>query len=665
MTQLYFGSHLRNSRLTSPGNSTAGACVRSSLLALLAPLLMVACSDDGQGASDDASDDDVITTSGDAGSTDELSDRSSREEEQGSSISSSDDDDDDDDSDYGGSADDEASFSDDDDATDDGSGNAASAPDEDLDEELGQEPEAQPDQRQFEAPGTNPFVYTEHDPLSTFAADVDTASYDIFRKDLGQGRLPPPDSVRLEEYVNYFHYDYEKPSEESEHPFAISLAAAPNLVDNGTQLLRVGIQGKELSEADRRSANLVFLIDTSGSMGAADKLPVVKTVMLEAVAMMAPEDTISIVTYAGSAGVYLEPTPASDMDTLVESITMLSAGGSTAGEAGIQLAYEQASSAYIEGGVNHVVLCSDGDFNVGISSSTELVEFIEEKRKTGITFTALGFGSGNLNDVVMESISNAGNGTYAVIGSDDDAEVYVRERFFSSMQFIAKDVKLQVEFNPELVLAYRLLGYENRAIADEDFRNDKVDAGELGSGHRMTALYELVLSGGSVPQPEGAPEIEDGDAYSDEREVDANDLVYVKVRYKDIDATTLDEAYEVGQGLAADALAASHRDLDADFQWAFGIALFAEIIKQSPFSDVRLMTQLQPLFEAQADRDDARSTFALLFEQSADLLGVSDLPPIVETDGGNVSPVDEGGAPVEAGAPEPHAETDGGTADAG
>jgi Ca-activated chloride channel family protein len=599
---------------------------------ILVPIAAAACSDSGGESSDDdiVADDDRGRDS-DAGAAPAAADDDASDDDDFATdddeSSADDGSDDDGDSDY-------------DDAADDSAGSAAPRDSADAEEDLGAvddetQQTAEPDQRQFDAPGTNPFVYAEHDPLSTFAADVDTASYDIFRKDLGQGRLPPPDSVRLEEYVNYFHYDYPVPDADSEHPFTISLAAAPSLVDNGTQLLRVGIQGKELSDEDRRPTNLVFLVDVSGSMAASDKLPVVKNLMIDALAMMAPDDTISIVTYAGSTGVALEPTPASNEDTIIETISTFDAGGSTAGAAGIDLAYEQAAAGYLEGGVNHVVLCSDGDFNVGISNTDDLVEFIEEKRKTGITFTALGFGSGNLNDSVMEAISNAGNGTYAVIGSNDDAEVYVQERFFSSLQFIAKDVKLQVEFNPELVLAYRLLGYENRAIADEDFRDDKVDAGELGSGHRVTALYEVVLQGGSVPTPEGAPAAEDGEAYAGEREVADGDLVYVKVRYKDIDANALDEAYEVGVGLAGDAVAQSHRDLDDDFQWAFGIALFAEILKESPFADIRLMPQLQDIFAPQADRDDARSDFVELFEQSADLLGVDDLPP-AETDGGMV-----------------------------
>ena len=336
--------------------------------------------------------------------------------------------------------------------------------------------------------GTNPFTVTAFDPLSTFAADVDTASYDIFRRILAEGALPSADWVRLEEFVNYFEYGYPAPAHDAEVPFSISLAAAPNLLDRDTVVLHVGIQGKAAPPFEKRPANLVFLVDVSGSMGGADKLPLVRELLRLTLDELDPTDTISIVTYASDTGVRLSPTPVSDRATIEDVIYDLTAGGSTAGGAGINLAYEQAEAAFLEGGINHVLLCTDGDFNVGISNTADLVALIEEKRETGITFTALGFGLDNLNDGMMEAITNAGNGVYGVITDSDQAARYVHERLLQGMTYIAKDMKLQIEFNPNEVYAYRLLGYENRAIADELFRDDTVDAGEVGAGHRVTAL---------------------------------------------------------------------------------------------------------------------------------------------------------------------------------
>ncbi len=481
------------------------------------------------------------------------------------------------------------------------------------------EPEAEPPTTEPADYSTNPYVSVAHDPLSTFAADVDTASYDIFRRDVEWGYLPDPATVRLEEFINYFDYDYPEPAEDSEHPFAIDLAAAPTLLENGTTLLRVGIQGAPPPEFEKKPANLVFLIDTSGSMQSAEKLPLVQRVLTRTLGELDPEDTVSIVTYAGGTGVALEPTPVSDSATISGVINSLSASGSTAGASGIQLAYDQASSAYLEGGINHVILCTDGDFNVGVSSTDGLVALIEDERRSGITFTALGFG-GNNNDAMMEAISNAGNGIYGVISSQDQADRYVEERLLDNLTFIAKDMKIQVEFNSELVLAYRLLGYENRAIADQDFRDDKVDAGEIGAGHRVTALYELVLADGTVPEVDGAPPMQTGDAYDGEVEVDAADLVLVKVRYKDVDASALDEAYETSSSLAPEDVAASHRDLDEDFQWAVAIATFAELLKASPYANDSSLGSIRVIAEEQASRDEDRTEFLTLFNLAESMM---------------------------------------------
>lgn len=472
----------------------------------------------------------------------------------------------------------------------------------------------------YDAPGTNPFVLTRHDPLSTFAADADTASYDVFRRDVESGYLPQPDSVRLEEYVNSFGYGYEPPAADAEEPFAIHLAASRGFLGVGTALLRVGIQGRLPSE-EKKPANLVFLVDVSGSMASADKLPLVKVVLSETLNVLEPTDTVSIVTYAGNTAVRLPPTPVANAATIQGVITSLESGGSTAGAAGIDLAYAQAEAAFIQGGTNHVLLCTDGDFNVGPSSTEELVNLIVEKRRTGITLTVLGFGVGNLNDALMEGVSNAGNGTYSVISSEDRAIEYVNERMLANLEFIAKDLKIQVEFNPEQVHAYRLLGYENRAIADDDFRDDLVDAGEVPAGHAVTALYQLVPSGIDIPTPEGAPEVLDGDAFTDEIGVAGDDWAIVRVRYKNPGAAETDPAYEVTRLLRVEDVSQSYDDLDADFRWALGVSAFAEILKGSPYAVPERLDDISAVVHAaEHETISDRAEFVSLFDRAVPLL---------------------------------------------
>jgi Ca-activated chloride channel homolog len=488
--------------------------------------------------------------------------------------------------------------------------------------DVGEEDEAEPGEASAgassgEDPGepkqvfsANPFVITAHDPLSTFAADVDTASYDIFTSSIENGSLPPRSTVRLEEFVNYFHYGYEAPAQDAEHPFNISLAAAPAL-DPSTLLLRVGIQGR-LPSLEKRAANLVFLVDTSGSMSAANKLPLVQYTLIEALAVLDPADTISIVTYAGSTELKLPPTPVEQAPAIEQVIAALSASGSTNGGSGIQLAYQQARKGYLQDGINHVVLCTDGDFNVGITSNDELVDLIVKQRESGVTFTALGFGA-SPNDAMMERVSNAGNGTYSVIYSEDAAREYVSNRLLGSLDYIAKDMKIQVEFNPERVYAYRLLGYEDRDIADGDFRNDVVDAGEVGAGHRVTALYQLVLTGGAIPQSTAAPAPQDGAPYSGAVEVTTADFALVKVRYKSPDATTSDPAREVSRALVS--VADDFSELDPDFQWAYAVASFAEILKGSPYAVKGKLETIQEIigqsiYDGLKEREQFRTSFA-------------------------------------------------------
>ncbi|MBR57519.1 MAG: hypothetical protein CMH54_05595 [Myxococcales bacterium] len=469
----------------------------------------------------------------------------------------------------------------------------------------------------FEDVGTNPFVLVDGDPLSTFAADVDTASYDIFRRDINNGLLPVPTSVRLEEYVNYFDYDYPVPIPDLDGPFTLTLDSAPNPFTEGTDLISIGIRGREMA-AEKKPTNLVFLVDTSGSMSSTLKIGLVKLVLKETLEVLYDTDTISIVTYAGNTSVALEATPVSDKAAILQAIDDLGAHGSTAGAAGLTLAYEQAETAFIEDGMNHILLCTDGDFNVGPSSDDALVDLIEEKRKTGITFTVLGFGTGNLNDSMMEKISNAGNGVYGVISDADQATNYVYTRMLSTMLFIAQDMKIQVEFNPEQVLAYRLLGYENRAIKDEEFRDDKVDAGEVGAGHTVTALYEIVRTGGLVPVPEGAPELVDNPPFDGETQVEADELCRVKIRYKEVGATEEDPAFEVWKSIST--VSDDLSDASADMQWAASVAAISEVLKGSPYASMEKLELAVSLIHANIGNDPLRVEFAALLDQAMLLL---------------------------------------------
>ena len=393
-----------------------------------------------------------------------------------------------------------------------------------------------------------------------------------------------------------------------------SRSRLPSLLGRGTQTVRVGLQGKETAPFEKKPANVVFLVDVSGSMAAENKLPVAKHLLSSAVDQLEPSDTISIVTYAGETEVALEPTQVEDADAIREVIDGLQAGGGTAGASGIQLAYAQAEAAFIEGGINHVVMCTDGDFNVGISSTEALIALITEKRRSGVTLTALGFGLDELNDEMMERVSNAGNGIYSVITDRGFAEDYAGEKLLSTLEIIAKDVKLQVEWNPELVSAYRLIGYETRAIADVDFRDDVVDAGEIGSGHSVTALYEVVLAGGDVPSAAGAPEALDGERVAGRREIAPSELVRVKVRYKAPLATESDPAAEVTASLPPSAVRESFEAASDDARFAMAVAAFAEVLKESPFVSAGLLDTIEDELSLQAARDTARDELLTLFK---------------------------------------------------
>lgn len=339
----------------------------------------------------------------------------------------------------------------------------------------------------------NEFKDVSQNPLSTFSIDVDNASYANVRRFINNNQVPHKDAVRIEEMINYFTYDYPEPK--GLHPFTITTEIAVCPWNKDHKLIHIGLQGKRLNYEDLRPCNLVFLVDSSGSMSSANKLPLLQKSLKLLLEKLDDRDKVAIVAYAGSAGLVLPSTPASKKGNIINALEQLRAGGSTAGGAGIKLAYQVAKENLITDGNNRVILCTDGDFNVGVSSTGDLVRLIEEKRKDDIYLTICGFGMGNYKDSRMEQISNAGNGNYFYIDNIQEAQkVFVKE-MRANLFTIAKDVKIQVEFNPTKVKAYRLVGYENRVLADEDFDDDKKDAGELGAGHTVTALYEIIPAG--------------------------------------------------------------------------------------------------------------------------------------------------------------------------
>ncbi|AZO43787.1 DUF3520 domain-containing protein [Mesorhizobium sp. M7D.F.Ca.US.005.01.1.1] len=376
---------------------------------------------------------------------------------------------------------------------------------------------------------TNPVHAALEDPVSTFSIDVDTASYSFVRSSLKQGTLPQADTVRVEEMINYFPYDWKGP-ESASTPFNSTVSVMPTPWNTQTRLMHVAIKGFDVKPTEQPKANLVFLIDVSGSMDEPDKLPLLKSAFRLLVSKLKADDTISIVTYAGDAGTVLEPTKASEKDKILSAIDNLTPGGSTAGEAGIKEAYRLAQKSFVKDGVNRVMLATDGDFNVGQSDDDDLKRLIEKERKTGVFLSVFGFGRGNLNDQMMQTIAQNGNGTAAYIDTLAEAEKVLVEDASSTLFTIAKDVKIQVEFNPNKVSEYRLIGYETRALNREDFNNDRVDAGDIGSGHSVTAIYEITPKGSGGEQIDplryGQASVDNGGV------ANADEYAFVKIRYK-------------------------------------------------------------------------------------------------------------------------------------
>ena len=419
----------------------------------------------------------------------------------------------------------------------------------------------------------NPVRQVAEAPVSTFSIDVDTGSYSNVRRMLNAGQLPPADAVRVEELINYFPYDYALPKDD--RPFAVHSEMAPAPWNAERVLLRVGIKGQDVAKQALPPANVVFLVDVSGSMNSADKLPLLKSALKLLVAQMRAQDRISLVTYASGTRVILPPTPGTEKATISAAIDALQAGGSTAGASGIQLAYAAAQQSFVKGGINRILLATDGDFNVGIADTRQLKSMIEEKRKSGISLSTLGFGTGNYNEAMMEQIADVGDGAYSYIDSLMEGHKVLVNELTSTLATIARDVKVQIEFNPAVVKEYRLIGYENRQLAREDFNNDQVDAGDIGAGHTVTALYELTLAGSKASV--------DPLRYARQASVESplgNELGHLKLRYKQPGSSTSELIDFPLQRSAIKALDAA----SSEFRFASAVAAYGQLLRGGKYT---------------------------------------------------------------------------------
>ena len=458
------------------------------------------------------------------------------------------------------------------------------------------------DENQFEHVGTN--------PLSTFSVDVDRAAYSNIRRMINAGQKIPVDAVRIEEMINYFNYSYKQP--DSNQPFSIQTEQAQTPWNADTQLVKIGIQGKEIPVGNLPPSNLVFLLDVSGSMNSPNKLPLLKSAFKILVNQLREQDKVSIVVYAGSAGTVLKPTNGSNKTEILNALDNLKAGGSTAGEEGLKLAYTLAENHFIDGGNNRIILATDGDFNVGLSSDREMENLITEKRNSGIYFTVFGFGMGNYKDSKLELLANKGNGNYAYIDTMQEAQKVLGTEFGGTLHTIAKDVKIQVEFNPAVVSGYRLIGYENRLLNDADFNDDSKDAGEIGSGHSVTAVYEVLLAGKESKFLKPIDDLK----YTSTKATKPNskgELFTVKLRYKEPDG-------EISK-LIEKAVSFEDKKIKStsdDFNFVASLALFGMQLRDSPFkNDASLALTLDLAEKGRGDdKEGFRAEFIRLVKAS-------------------------------------------------
>jgi Ca-activated chloride channel family protein len=425
----------------------------------------------------------------------------------------------------------------------------------------------------------NPFLPAASNPLSTFSIDVDTASYANVRRFINSGSLPPKDAVRVEEMINYFSYDYREP--EGDKPFSIDVDATACPWDTSHRLLRIGLKGREVANEKRPASNLVFLLDVSGSMMPAERLPLVKQAMRLLVDKLTEKDHVAIVIYAGGSGLALKSTSGDQKEKIRRALEELQAGGSTNGAEGIELAYKVAAENFINGGVNRVILATDGDFNIGVTNQGDLIRLIEAKAKTGVFLSVLGVGTDNLKDSTMQKLADKGNGNYAYLDSVDEARKVLVQQINGTLMTIAKDVKIQVEFNPARVASYRLIGYEKRILRKEDFNNDKVDAGEIGAGHTVTALYEVVPAGTGATDPAASVPPIDPLKYGTNKTETTNgspEMVTVKLRHKKPDGETseLTERSYVDNG-------SKFENAAPDLKFAAAVAEFGMLLRDSQY----------------------------------------------------------------------------------
>ncbi|CAM3153215.1 VWA domain-containing protein [Chryseobacterium flavum] len=478
-----------------------------------------------------------------------------------------------------------------------------------LQEEISRQKQVFPisDNESYDAFVENPFELTNNQPLSTFSIDVDNASYSNIRRMINNGQPVDKNAVRIEEMVNYFKYDYPQP--QNGVPFSISTEYNEAPWNPGHKLLKIGLQGKNIPTDHLPASNFIFLIDVSGSMDAPNKLPLLKSSFRVLLNQMRSKDKVGIVVYAGSAGMVLPPTSAGEKEKIIQALDRLQAGGSTAGGAGIELAYKLAQEHFVKAGNNRVIIATDGDFNVGMSSASDLKTLIEEKRKSGVFLTCLGFGMGNYKDNTLETLADKGNGNYAYIDNLQEANKFLGKEFTGSMYTIAKDVKIQIEFNPEFVQSYRLIGYENRKLENEDFVNDKIDAGELGSGHTVTALYEIIPAGTRSEFLSKDSELKYSRVFSSNQSGD--ELATVKFRYKKPDEDTSRELIHVVKNADQKISSASR-----DFKFASSVAWFGLVLRNSNLikgKDLRVIENLAKEGKGN-DEDGYRSEFLRLIE---------------------------------------------------
>lgn len=450
------------------------------------------------------------------------------------------------------------------------------------------------------------FKLVAHDALSTFSIDADTASYSNVRRFLNEGKKPPKGAVRIEELINYFSYDDPPPSGEDPFSTHIEVAACP--WDSRHLLARIGLKAKTVERGDRKPANLVFLLDVSGSMSSHNKLPLLKRALKLAVDQLGEQDRVAIAVYAGASGLVLPSTPFNDKPKILDALQGLEAGGSTNAGSGIELAYKVAQENFVQGGINRVILATDGDFNVGVTSKDALVELVQNKAKGGVFLTVLGLGMGNLKDDMLEKLADKGNGNYAYIDDFAEARKVFAEQISGTLVTVAKDVKIQVEFNPARVQAYRLIGYENRMLAAQDFNDDTKDAGEIGAGHSVTALYELVPVGKDIGYPVGSVDPPKYQQPPKPAEKKSEELMTVKLRYKQPDGEESKKlefpVQKVGGGFDT---------ASADFRFAASVAAFGMLLRDSKYKGDITYDQVAGWAEA-ARGDDKREYRALFVE---------------------------------------------------